>query len=293
MLDRLLTTDTAVATYSGVVKRWECDRNNHWNVQFYVRAFQMASEILATATTGENPGSESTAFRHYRFHGELFCPETMRVLSARIAEGPYAGWVLHRMLKGKDGKLSATAIEKPAYPVAELPVCTAAELQHALPRGLPAARHGWIGSPRDLAGAPLPPAMIGTVRPGDVDHRDRLQWNVLAGLCSGASHNFLNQIGLTADWINQSNCNRMAVEMSLTWHGGCGVGDSLDVQSWVSDVGSRYFTTRHQVVEAQSGAACATLEQLLLVIDLEKRKPVTVPDFIRGAGQGLGLGAAQ
>ncbi|MGR3375415.1 acyl-CoA thioesterase [Salipiger abyssi] len=293
MLDRLLRTDTAVATYSSVVKRWECDRNNHWNVQFYVRAFQMASEILASATTGENPGSQSTAFRHYRFHGELFCPETMRVLSARIAEGPYAGWVLHRMLKGKDDRLSATAIEKPAYPVADLPVCTAAELQPALPRGLPAAPHELVAAPRDPQGAALPTAMVGVVRPSDVDHRDRLQWNALAGLCSGASHSFLNQLGLTADWINESNCNRMAVEMSVTLHGGCGVGDSLDIQSWVSDLGSRHFTTRHQILNTQTGAPCATLEQLLLVIDLEKRKPVSVPDFLREAARAHGLGGLE
>lgn len=292
MFNRLMTTDTAVATYSGVVKRWECDRNNHWNVQFYVRAFQMASELLASVTTGENPGSGSTGFRHYRFHGELFCPETMRVLSSRIGEGPYAGWVLHRMVKGMDGRLSATAIERPAYPVESLPTCTPEELHPALPRGLPAEPHVWVDTPRDGGGQPLDTAVIGTVRPMDVEHCGRLQWNVLASMCSGASHHFLNQIGLTADWINESNCNRMAVEMSLTWHGECRAGDSIEVVSWVADVGTRHFTARHQIRNARTGVPCATLEQLMLVIDLEKRKPVSVPAFIRAAAEDISLGSS-
>ncbi len=150
MLSRLPRSEAGIATYAGTVRPWECDRNNHWNVQFYLRAFQMASEILAAAGLGRNPGAASTAFRHFRFHGELFATETMKVVSGRIAEGPMEGHVLHRMVTGPDDRLSATAIEAPAYAVGGLPVIGGELLRKALPgaecheerRGEADRRHG-------------------------------------------------------------------------------------------------------------------------------------------------------
>lgn len=270
----------SVLSYAGVVKRWECDRNDHWNVQFYVRAFQMASEVLATALTGANPGSDSARIRHYRFHGELFCPEPMLVRSSRIEGGAFDGHVVHWMEKGADGSLCATAIEAPAYPTARLPGRPAADLARALPRSIDGDAHSW----RDDASSAGHPTPLGTIRPGDVDHTGDVNAHELAARVASASHHLLGRIGFTAEWIDRTNCNRMAVEMKVTRHGSCRAGDGLAATSWLSaEPGGRVFSTTHRVVDAATGAPCATVEQRMLVIDLGGRRPVRLPDFVLAA----------
>ncbi|MCA0043369.1 thioesterase family protein [Celeribacter litoreus] len=284
MFDRLKRTESAVVSYSGAVKRWECDRNGHMNVQFYVRAFQMASEVLATLVLGENPGTQSSDLRHYRFHGELFSGEAMHIQSSRIADGEFAGWVLHRMFKG--ARLSATAIERPAYPVEGLPACRPEALEKALPRGLSPTAERAGGLSDTLSASP-----VGVLRPSELDHHGAVQWNALTALCSNASHGFLEQIGLTADWVNTSNCNRMAVEMSIARHGLGAAGDTVAIRAGIADVASRSFTMRMEVVHGVTAAPLATVEQLCLVVDLESRKPVMVPEFVRTAAARYGMGS--
>jgi acyl-CoA thioesterase FadM len=57
---------STMETYRGVVQPWECDRNNHWNVRFYIRAFQMASEALAIAITGGHDDNASGVIQGVR-----------------------------------------------------------------------------------------------------------------------------------------------------------------------------------------------------------------------------------
>ena len=281
MITRLTRTDTALVTHTGVVRPWECDRNGHWNVQFYVRAAQTASEVLASAVTGTNPGGASASFRHFRFHAELFSTEIATVLSSRIAAGPLAGRVLHRLVTGPQARLSATAVEIPAYPVDDLPACAEADLARAVPRGL-SGTPAPAPAPEAAPGAALP---VGVVGPGDVDHLGALRWQVLTGFCSAASHNALSDLGLTASWIDETGTNRMAVEMTVTRHAPARAGTGVEVTSRVVEAGARHFVLRHGVFDAADGRALARVEQLLLMVDLTARKPVAVPDFIRAAAR--------
>lgn len=288
-----LHQDGGVLSYSGAVKRWECDRNDHWNVGFYVRGFQMASEVLAAMATGTNPGVAVSAARLYRFHRELFCPEPMNILSSRLAHGPCAGGVVHRMLGGADQRLAATAFEMPAYPVQDLPVCAPEEAAKAMPRNLSAESRPWITRPVAADGSGLPSTIIGVVQASDVDHTGQLLPSALIQMCSGASFNFMDSLGLTAEWINRTNCNRMAVEMQVGWRGHCVAGDVLQVSTWMSEVGGRHFAMYHQVWNAVTGEPCATIERAMLVVDLAKRRAVELPDFIRTASRRLALASQE
>ncbi len=286
-LERLpLREGNSRLTYSSVVRQWECDRNDHWNMQYYVRAFQVASEVLAHALTGANPGSASATLRHYRFHRELRCPQTMRIRSSRIAGGAFDGAVIHWMEAGATGELSATAIEWPAYPVGALPARAEADLARALPRGLSAAPHVW-----NPAAARLPAAPAGVVRPAEVDHTGDILANELVARNSAGSHQLLNRLGLTVDWIDRTNCNRMAVEVKVGRHGPARAGEMLEVASWVSEIGTRSFTIHHQMANATTGRPCASIEILMLVIDLGTRRATAVPGFVQEARERLGLGA--
>lgn len=261
-------------TYSGVVRRWELDHNDHWNVQFYIRAFQMASELVATRALGRNPGVVGALLWHFRFHRELVCPQPMRIHSARIAGGPQAGNVVHQMVSGSENWLSATAIEVPDY-VPNLPAVSADAIVRALPRGLRFERLPWMDQ--------SPSAPVGVVRPSDLDHLGALLPNVLLSVCASASHSYMGGLGLTAEWAKATGCNRMSVEMTLTRHALCRAGDHLAVATAITEVGARHFVLLHEVSNAVTGAACASVEQSLLVIDLKTRKPVDLPEFIRAA----------
>lgn len=279
--------EESVLTYSGVVKRWECDRNKRWSVQFYVRAFQMASEVLAAATTGGNPGVASARVRHYRFHGDLFCPDTMRVQSSRIEGGECDGLVVHWMEAGQDGgRLAATAVEMPAYPNDSLPRRAACSVTPALPRGISAGPHRWDDRMSGGSDSVFHQALLGVVGPMDADHKKDLTASELLSRVGAATHHMLGRIGFTSDWLDQLNCSWMAVEMKITRHGTCRVGESLEAMSWITVApGTQTFTTTHQLVNATTGTPCATVEQLMLVINLATRQPVVLPDFVTGAGQ--------
>ena len=269
-----------VTSYSGVVRRWECDRNDHWNIQFYARAFQAASEVLAVKLTGRNPGSATATVRHYRFHHELFCPAPVTIRSARISGGTLDGAVAHWMETGIKRQLAATAIDWPTIPVADLPSCDGEAVSAAAIRGLSPIPHP---KPRDGGMTPQgkPKAIpVGLVRPMDVDHTGNLTVNELVNRCSQASYLFYDQLGFTRDWVENTNCNRMAVEMKITLHGTCVPGDVLDVNTSVAASGGKTFSTVHQVYNATSGAPVATVEQLMIVVDLNERHAVPLPDFI-------------
>ncbi len=256
------------------MRRWELDHNDHWNVQFYIRAFQMASELVATRALGRNPGVAGALLWHYRFHRELICPQPMRIHSARIADGPQAGHVVHHMVSGPDNWLSATAIEVPDYEP-DLLAVPADTIARALPRGLLFQPLSWTEQ------EPIVP--VGVVRPFDLDHMGALLPNVLLSVCASASHSYMGGLGLTAEWAKATGSNRMSVEMTLTRHALCRAGDHLGVATAITQVGSKHFVLCHEVSNAVTGMAYASVEQSLLIIDLKRRKPVELPDFIRAA----------
>jgi hypothetical protein len=100
------------ATYHTRVERWECDYNDHWNVQFYGRSFQMAAEAIAVRATGANPGADATRTRHLRFHGELTVSAPIEVRSARLADADHLEEATVHLLFSA-GRIAATALDLP------------------------------------------------------------------------------------------------------------------------------------------------------------------------------------
>jgi acyl-CoA thioester hydrolase len=287
-----LSDDGWITSYSGVVRRWECGRNDRWDIQFYARAFQAASEVLAVALTGRNPGSAGASLRHYRFHHEVFCPAPVTIRSARISGGPLDGALAHRMETGAERQLAATAIEWPAIPVADLPACDGESVTAVMMRGLSPAPHLAARQSVTMPQGRTQVVPVGVVRPVDVDHLGNLAVNELVNRCSQASHLLYEQFGFTRSWVESTNCSPVAVEMKVTSHDACTPGTVLDVNTSVAASGGKTFSTLYRVFNAISGAPLATVEQLMIIVDLEKRRAVPLPDFIAvhaadAAGSGL------
>jgi acyl-CoA thioesterase FadM len=269
-------------TYCGSVQTWECDRNNHWNVRFYIRAFQMASETFALYVCGRNPGAETAVTRHIRFHRELFPAQTMTVRSARAPRGKHGAAVVHLM--ESQGKLCATALDLPGFDTSAGAEWNEEDIVLALPRGLDGAPHIPDG-PAELSNPNLVrQSQVSVVRPIEIDHAGHLMMNELFGFCTASSHNLLTQLGFSSDWMNATGKGRMAVEMKVTRHGPCKAGDALRTSSWISGMAEKTFSVRHRL-ETHEGSVVATVEQFLVAVDLNTRRAIPLPDFFKESFQ--------
>jgi acyl-CoA thioester hydrolase len=260
-------------THFSRVERWECDFNDHWNTRFYARSFQMAAETLAAAPDGTSPGAPVTTQRHMRFHNELRISAPVEVRSARIADGALAGSILHLLFSGP--MLAGAAVDGP-MPLADLPSVPMSEILPALPRGLPAdavARLDWSAQEQ------MP---LGPVRPLEVDHTGYLTFDSIIRLGAITSHRHMNAIGFTCAYTEGSRINRMAVEFRATLGPPVRAGTVVRASSCMIDTGRRSFRTASRIV-TEDGRLIALLEQCLVAVNLDSRKAVDLPEFVRAA----------
>lgn len=219
--------------------------------------------------------------RHMRFHREVFASQAVTVRGARVRGGAMDGAIAHLLFR--DGELSATAIDTgidadPGTPAADLPDVAADTIPMAMPRGL-AANDGpaWPAFTRTDR-----TVMLGPVRSSELDHTGALTAEEIIRRFAIASHDLLNGSGMTPGYSKRSRVNRMAVEFRVTLGTMPPVGTVLYGESRVLGVGGRTFTIAHRIV-TRSGETVASNEQCLVTVNLDTRRAVEVPDFLREA----------
>lgn len=256
------------------VEQWEADFNNHWNLRFYVRSFQLAAETVTTLAGGVSPGASLIRCRHMRFHRELFANAPVEVRSMTVADGPHAGATVHVL--ASEGRLSATAMDSVDGPGTELPAFSSETLAFALPRGI-------SGEPASSNAAPwTEPMPMGPTRPAEYDHTGALLWEEVIRRLAFTSHLHIARVGYTPAFVQQSGINRMSVEMRIDRLGEVPVGSCLLAESRLVAVGGKSFSTEHRI-ESDSGIPLALVRQNLLAVDLSTRRAVEVPEFLRTA----------
>ncbi|MCG6857533.1 MAG: thioesterase family protein [Salaquimonas sp.] len=268
-------------TYRGFVNTWDCDENAHMNVQFYFRAFQQASEIFALAVSGTNPGARTAILRHVRYHRELHVARSTIIHSAILGEGEAAGSVVHLMRDADSGELAATALDQPGYRIDGVPVCGLNEAAPALPRGVgygptqPVDTRTLIKQGRALISSRTV-ARIGESGPdGDI-----LSNALISRLTDAAAHVW-NFAGITTEWLTGTMHGRVAVETKLTRLRRIEPGTGLALVSWIETMEENTFLMRHQLEEMTSGEPVAASELRCLVMNLETRRAVPIPQFAR------------
>ena len=264
-------------THRGVVQAWECDRNKHWNMRYYLRAFQYASEVLALRQIGRNPGAATVTTRQFRFHRELLLGDVMTIRSARVAAGRYAGAIVHLM--DCDNGLAATALDLPSYDPADAPLWPQAKIEPALPRGLDELE---LEPYVRVRGAAMT-SDVTIVRPFELDHIGALLMHEMFGHCTSGSHNLLASIGLSTHYMAEQGLGRMTVEARVSRVGHCAAGDALRVRSWLSFVREKALGLRHQVLNSTTGAPIAVVEQCMVVVNMDTRRVELVPAFLHEA----------
>lgn len=267
------TTAVGLQTFLTRVEDWEHDFNGHWNTQFYGRAFAEATDVVA-ALGGYPVGGEGPASWHMRFHRELFSATVVELFSSVVAEGEFAGGLLH-ILNG-NGRLSATALGLPGPSGGVLPESSPDLLSRALPRGLVGDDADWRAVARD----PQRSVPLGILRADHLDERGRLPLGQMWRFCGHGSHDHHVRLGLSPGYAEETNVSRMLVEMRTTLLTGCRPGGLLRMDSRLVSVQRKSFVTAH-LLRTEDGQPMARMELCLLAVDMVTRRPTNVPEFLR------------
>jgi len=261
------------------VESWETDFNGHWNTRFYARCFQMAAESVAAGD--ENPGAEVVTSRHIRFHRELFTGAGVEVRSATIAQGRYAGAVVHLLYES--GRIAATALDLPGIGAENLAPISPEALPYILPRGLDAT----IPLPwrEEVPSSKTFTAKVGTVMPSETDHTGRLTVDEMIKRCAHGYHDQLIRLGFTPGYTRETGVGRMLAEMRTTLLGHCTPGERLSVSSRLVSVGAKSFTTAHYL-QTRTGNPVALFELVALAVDMNTRRVTEVPGWLSALSPG-------
>ncbi|MEZ5841274.1 MAG: thioesterase family protein [Hyphomicrobiales bacterium] len=271
---------TRVETARNYVNTWECDENDHLNVQSYFGHFDAADAHFRAITGLDATLLGPRAQRHVRYMRELRVGEILNVRSYRASDAPYSLAIAHELFETATGELSATAIDVywPSHHPAVIDAYTASIDGRALPRGLPVELPALMASEKALLERGGEVSHRGLVGPGDCDWQGRMTERQMIGRFSDAAGHAWEQAGLTRAWLQENGCGRVAVELRLAMRSAPRPGDLIHIVTQVVDLGSTAFVLRHAVFDSRTKAIVATGEVVSLVMDLDARKAVRLPE---------------
>lgn len=265
-----------IETHRGFVNTWDCDENAHMNVQHYLRFFDEAARLFAPA--GSTPSGQLSLppTRHVRFHAELLAGALIRILSAQVGDGPFAGWIVHRMENVQTGVLSATALEPPLRETCSQQA-DAGFAEPALPRSIatdpdqPETAKTMISS-----GGLITHRRI--VQPAHCDAGGfMLQQHYISCFTDGAPH-LWEHVNIGTQWLIQHGYGRVAVEMKISHHLPVPAGDVLLLHSRPIALSGKIIRFRHELIRTSDEQSVASGEVVALVLDLNTRKAVAMPE---------------
>lgn len=268
-------------SYRGFVNAWECDENDHLNVQGYVWRFELAARHFCAAQGAKWPAGRLRS-RHIRYFSE--CRTGDLIVGRTASDG--AGRLFHHLVDPDRDALLATSLET-------------FDGDDALPEGLPGSEPGETVMPRSIALGPddeirpldtllsngYRPSFSGIVAPETIGpERHMADRTFIASGSDGVAHAWADA-GFSRRWFTDNNLGRVAVEMNLTLTERPGSGVLYRLVTGLSAVARSTLTFRHVFCAADSGRAFATLKVTALTMDLAARKAVPLPDDMRVAAE--------
>lgn len=280
----------AVETLYSFVNRWECDENNHLNVQFYFERFDEADRQFRLITGLTDALAGARRARHVRYHRELHLGDALIATSHVAFDGPYMLTVVHELRRCRDGALAATATD--GYAPAE---SMARELRRrfednsapmpdaALPRGLSAAQQVTSLSPAQLQAAGGRIVNRSTVLPRHAGPDGRADDAFALARFTEAAAHVWNMTPMTDDWLETHGLGRVAVEMKLVWASPLKPGEPVLCVSGLTGAARSTFSFRHHLFETRTQRLAAVCDAVVIAMDLEHRKSVPLEDSVRSA----------
>lgn len=275
---------TLQATLFSFVNRWECDENDHLNVQYYFSRFEEADRQFRLLSGLSETLVGARRVRHVRYHSELRTGDLITVQSSIAFDGPHMLTVIHEMRDGATGALAATALDgyEPSANSAKtlrqrFKSFQTSMIAEAAPKGIPA---GPANARTTLAGLEAKGARIiyrGTVLPRDIGTDGKADDRYALSCCTDGVAHVWQRTPMTHAYLTENGYGRVAVEMKLTWATPLKSGDMMIVVSGFTGVGAKTFSMRHHLFESRTSRLAATLDVVALTMDLEERVAVELP----------------
>jgi acyl-CoA thioester hydrolase len=276
-----------IPTFSTAVNTWQCDENDHLNVQFYTEFGHEASAHLL-AHLGLGPRAQrasaltfAVAWDHVRYLREFREVDPVEVLSAPVELGERHLIAYHEIRNSSDGSVAATmrrriVCDKP-WPE---PFRARAEAARV---ALPAK-----ASPRSVGKLALPDLMLANagrtglvdvgrtvITPAECDERGEFLPHHLFGRYSDGAPLLWNHLGFDRAAMQERGEGSVVVEMLNHYRRPLRAGDLLVVMSGLASFTDKVLTFTHFLFEAETGTLAACAEAVGMKFDQKVRKIMT------------------
>lgn len=125
----------------------------------------------------------------------------------------------------------------------------------------------------------------GTVFRWEVDSNDHLTVAYYFSRFADAGLGLLEAIGLGPSTMRRERRACVTVDCYVRYHRELRVGDIMHVTSGVVDVTPDGLLLGHKLLDSETGAICTTVEQRVVHVEMESRKPVPLDQAARHAAE--------
>jgi acyl-CoA thioester hydrolase len=269
------------------VNTWQCDENDHLNVQFYTEFGHEASvHLMASLGLGRRAqaaaGLSVRAVQdHIRYLREFRVIDPVAVRSAPVEVGEYHLVVYHEIRNSGDDAIASTIrrrilSDKP-WPAAFRNAADAARID--LP---PAAKPRGVGGPElpeltlaDARRVGLTEVGRSAIKPFECDENGELLPRHQTGRYSDGAPILWNHMGFDRAAMQQRQEGSVVVEMMQHYRRPLMAGDAAIVMSGLADHGDKIVKLAHFIFEAETGTLAACAEAVGVKFDQKIRKVMT------------------
>ena len=280
----------------GSVPAWEVDHVGHFTVAYYHQRIEDAGLVVLEAL-GLGPRYAVEAGRgcattdcHVRYLHELRGGDIYHVESGVLAAEDDALVLAHRFFDSASGTLCTTVRQR----VAHLELTTdkpipldAAARSAALARQVrweePAPEH----RPRPKGDAGFVDGALDTVKPSEMNVLGRVGLSHYIHRFSASGGHLMAAFGMSPGYMRSEVRGLSTFEFQLAIAGALRPGDVVRVQSALAHVGNSSLRLFHRMLHAQSGEVVATLEQSVVHLDRDARRPTPLPETLRTKARAL------
>ena len=276
-----------IPTFSTAVNTWQCDENDHLNVQFYSEfGHEASSHLLASLGLGPRAQRASglnlgVAWDHVRYLREFREVDPVEVLSAPVEIGERHLLAYHEIRNSSDGTVAATVrrrivCDRP-WPDSFRVRAKAARVtlpEMARPRSV-----GKLALPdlalADAARTGLVDVGRTVITPAECDERGEFLPHHMFGRYSDGAPLLWNHLGFDRAAMQERQEGSVVVERLNHYRRPLRAGDLLVVMSGLASFTDKVLTFTHFLFEAETGTLAACAEAVGMKFDQKIRKIMT------------------
>jgi acyl-CoA thioester hydrolase len=274
-------------TFSTAVNSWQCDENDHLNVQFYTEFGHEASAHLL-ASLGFGPRAQralgltvTAAEDHIRYLREFRLVDAVQVHSAPVEIGERDLSAYHEVRNAADGQIASTicrriVCDRP-WPAAFRARAEAARV--ALPVAAKPRSVGTLVLPElTLEAAPATGLIeVGrtVITPDECDEKGEFLPRHQSGRYSDGAPILWNHLGFDRAAMQDRQEGSVVVEMLNHYRQPLRAGDLCVVMSGLAASTSKTLVFTHFLFEAETGTLAACAEAVGMKFDQKVRKIMT------------------